>query len=219
MRKNELVSLLLNASVVVLSIIGFVLTTHEGIQIFEYYTQNSNLLACISSLLFIIFVIAKKEINNIPFFVMALRYISTCCLELTFIVVVAILAPTMSNNYFEGLIYLLTNGSMLFHHLLCPIISLISFIFFEGDRRLNKKKTIWLALIPTLIYGFIMMLLNVLKVVEGPYPFLMVYNQKWYMSIIWIIVIFVVDYIISRNILLFNQIRAPRIKLKRDENK
>ena len=62
-------------------------------------------------------------------------------------------------------------------------------------------------------------LLNVLKVVEGPYPFLMVYNQKWYMSIIWIIVIFVVDYIISRNILLFNQIRAPRIKLKRDENK
>ena len=44
-------------------------------------------------------------------------------------------------------------------------------------------------MLPTLIYALILMALNLMRVVEGPYPFLRVYEQPVYMSIIWVIVI------------------------------
>lgn len=216
MKKKDLIALILNIVLVVLGTIGLVIATNDGINIIEYYTEDSNILGIISSLLFVICLLIKRDKELLPKWVLDLRFVSSCCLALTFIIVISVLAFTTYDNYFEGLIHLLTNRSMLYHHLLCPVISFISFSFFEGDRRLNKKKTIYLALIPTFIYGLVTVILNILKVIEGPYPFLMVYNQAWYMSIIWIVVIFVVNYITSRYILLINQINAPRIKRNKE---
>lgn len=216
MKKKDLIALILNIVLVVLGTIGLVIATNDGINIIEYYTEDSNILGIISSLLFVVCLLIKRDKELLPKWVLDLRFVSSCCLALTFIIVISVLAFTTYDNYFEGLIHLLTNRSMLYHHLLCPVISFISFSFFEGDRRLNKKKTIYLALIPTFIYGLVTVILNILKVIEGPYPFLMVYNQAWYMSIIWIVVIFVVNYITSRYILLINQINAPRIKRNKE---
>ena len=39
--------------------------------------------------------------------------------------------------------------------------------------------------------------LNVLCLVEGPYPFLMVYNQPILQSILWIIIIYAITYAIA----------------------
>lgn len=216
MKKKDLIALILNIVLVALGTIGLVIATNDGINIIEYYTEDSNILGIISSLLFVVCLLIKRDKELLPKWVLDLRFVSSCCLALTFIIVISVLAFTTYDNYFEGLIHLLTNRSMLYHHLLCPVISFISFSFFEGDRRLNKKKTIYLALIPTFIYGLVTVILNILKVIEGPYPFLMVYNQAWYMSIIWIVVIFVVNYITSRYILLINQINAPRIKRNKE---
>lgn len=213
MRKNNyLIPLILNIVLVILCSIGIFLSTKEVNVIFEYYTLNSNLLCLISSLLFVVTLSKTKNQNDVPYFVVLLRYIATCCLTLTFIIVVIVLIPFSGLYYIEGIKHFLLTGSMLYCHFLTPLLSIICFIFFEGDRRLNKKKTIWLAIIPTFIYGIILMILNILKVVIGPYPFLMVYNQAWYVSIIWIIIIFVVNYLLARYILLFNQMKAPRIR-------
>ena len=214
MKKNDLISTILNILVAVLGTIGLVIAIKENINLMEFYTEDSNILALVVSLIYAIFMLIKKDRELLPKWIVVLRYVATCCLALTFIVVITVLSLLSYDNYFEGLIHLTTSGSMLYHHLLCPVISIISFIFFEGDRRLNKKKTIYYAIIPTFIYGLIMIILNLLKVEEGPYPFLMVYNQAFYMSIIWIIVIYLVDYLISRYILLFNQINAPHIRKK-----
>ena len=120
-----------------------------------------------------------------------LYYVATCCLSVTMIVVITTLIPSDNISYFDGIKHFMLEGSMLFHHFLCPVISFISFTMFEGNEKLNKKKTIWFAIIPTFIYGLLFTTLNVLRIVDGPYPFLRVHNQSWFMSIVWIIVIFV----------------------------
>ena len=61
---------------------------------------------------------------------------------------------------------------------------IVSYIFFEEG---TKKKN--LVFYMTLLYGITLILLNVLKVVVGPYPFLMVYNQTVWMSILWCVII------------------------------
>ena len=201
--KNRKIPLILNSILVILCIIGIFFTFKENIFIFEYYTEDSNILAGIGSLLFVIYSIRNKEI---PMWLVMLRYISVCCLVVTFIVVVFVLIPTMSNSYLEGVRHLLLSGSMLFHHFLCPVISFLSFVLFEKDERLNKKKYIYYPFIPTLIYGFILITLNILRKVIGPYPFLMVYYQPWYMTIIWIFVIGIGNYLIAYVTLFLNQL-------------
>ena len=42
-----------------------------------------------------------------------------------------------------------------------------------------------------------MIVLNVLKIVEGPYPFLLVYKQPIFHSIIWTILILAMTYAIA----------------------
>ena len=200
-------AIVLNIVVVVCCVLGIVSTNFNG-QSFRYYTIDSNILCAISSLLFVIYALIKKEQKKIPAIIMKLRYSGTCCLVVTFVVVVTILPLTSEGSYFDNLIKFTLSSPFIYHHLLCPVISFISFVFLEGDRRLNKKKTIWWAMMPTIVYGVIVVVLNILKVIEGPYPFLMVYKQPIYMSIIWTVVIFLSDYLISRYTLLLNQMKS-----------
>eukprot|EP00833_Pecoramyces_ruminatium_P004547 jgi/Orpsp1_1/1178579/evm.model.c7180000065909.2 len=80
---------------------------------------------------------------------------------------------------------LLIRGPQPFHHIICPIISFISFCIFEEGEL--TKNNILLAIIPTIIYAIVSTILNILKVLTGPYPFLEVYNQPVYLSVIWFI--------------------------------
>ena len=82
---------------------------------------------------------------------------------------------------------------MLYHHTLCPLIALASFILIEKYDDLNVLH----GLIFTIIYAIIMIALNVLKIVEGPYPFLLVYNQPVIVSVLWTIVILAITYAIA----------------------
>lgn len=206
MRRKSLVALILNIILVIFGLIGVILASKEIENILLFYTEDSNILAIISSLLFVIFLIVKKDIKYIPTWVCIFRYVATCCLSVTMIVVITILIPSDNISYFDGIKHFMLEGSMLFHHFLCPVISFISFTMFEGNEKLNKKKTIWFAIIPTFIYGLLFTTLNVLRIVDGPYPFLRVHNQSWFMSIVWIIVIFVGNYLIAKLVLYLNQL-------------
>jgi len=55
-------------------------------------------------------------------------------------------------------------------------------------------------LIPTIIYAIISIILNILKVMDGPYLFLHVYNQPIYASVLWIIGILGGAYLIALGI-------------------
>ena len=215
MSKKTRLALVFNIVLVGLEIAGTVLSIDLGlVDNLIHYTQLSNFLSLIASFILVIYIISKKNFEDIPLWVLMFKYLTVCCLALTFIVVVTVLIPTIFGfkHYLEGFLYLGLHSSMLFFHTLAPIVAIISFILFEGDRRLNKKKTIYMGMLLTVVYGLIMIVLNILGIVVGPYPFLEVMHNPWYMNIIWLVLILTINYIFARLILLGNQINAPRIK-------
>ena len=106
-------------------IIGFILVFNElGINSFEYYTEDSNLLLLISSSIFLICLFANKEL---PSWFKSLRFAAIVSTTLTLIIVLTVLSWTTD----LGLHHLLFNGSMLYHHTLCPVLAILSFVFIE----------------------------------------------------------------------------------------
>ncbi len=182
-------AILFNLLIVILEIIGFIVCyTYTHKLSIEYYTEDSNLLALISSTMFLIYLMSNKKI---PRWLEIFKYVTTSCLMLTFIVVIFILAPMHNFNYD----YMLFAGPLLYHHLLCPIFSSICLIFFDNIN-VNKKDYLYSVSL-TFIYALVLLVLNIVKILEGPYPFLYVYKQPVYMSVLWFAVIFTITYIIN----------------------
>lgn len=203
MTKNNKLALGSNILLIVLAGLGLYFSIVDK-NAFLYYSDNAGMFALSSSIIYVIIVLAKKEPN---FLCLALRYVSTTCLVLT-LVGTFYVATTTGENYLDSFI----KGSHLFNNLLCPIVSVISFTLFEGDRRLNKKKTIWYALIPTVIYGIIMLVCNVSNTFTGPYSFMMINDNPVYVTVVVFIVTIILNYVIGRFLLLSNQKHAPRRK-------
>lgn len=178
-------ALIFNAAVVLLEIVAVCLNLREGgVTVFRYYTVLSNVFAGLVSAVFVCFFLTRR--GQTPLFVARLRYYATCCLTITFLVVVFILAPML-----EGytLWRLLTQGSMLYQHLLCPVLAIVSFTVFERDGRLTKRD-ILRSLCPTALYALVTVPLNIARVLYGPYPFLLVYEQPVWASVLWVFAIF-----------------------------
>lgn len=203
MTKNNKLALGSNILLIVLAGLGLYFSIVDK-NAFLYYSDNAGMFALSSSIIYVIIVLAKKEPN---FLCLALRYVSTACLVLT-LVGTFYVATTTGENYLDSFI----KGSHLFNNLLCPIVSFVSFTMFEGDRRLNKKKTIWYALIPTVIYGIIMLVCNVTNTFTGPYSFMMINDNPVYVTVVVFIVTIILNYVIGRFLLLSNQKHAPRRK-------
>lgn len=191
---KQIVAIIINLAIIVLEILGTIKSVQEqGLNVIRFYTENSNYLALAAAIFFVVFMLLKTKgkIKAIPKWVSYLKLMATSCVMLTLIVVIAILGP-MAGGYK----ILLFAGSMLYHHFLCPLLCLFSFILFEEHTAFNKKSAL-IAFVPTMIYALIIIILNIFKVIEGPYPFLMVYNQPIYMSAIWFVVILGGAYLIS----------------------
>lgn len=203
MTKNNKLALGSNILLIVLASLGLYFSIVDK-NAFLYYSDNAGMFALSSSIIYVIVILTKKEPN---FLSLALRYVSTTCLVLT-LVGTFYVATTTGENYLDSFI----KGSHLFNNLLCPIVSFVSFTLFEGDRRLNKKKTIWYALIPTVIYGIIMLVCNVSNTFTGPYSFMMINDNPVYVTVVVFIVTIILNYVIGRFLLLSNQKHAPRRK-------
>jgi len=181
MNKKKNITLYLNILIIILELIGLFITlkTAHKIEI-KYYTECSNIMMLITSFLLTCYLLKKK---TIPKWLNILTHMSVLGLTVTFLVVLFILSPMYNFNY--GL--LLFRGSMLYFHTLCPIISIITY-FFSSQIHIAKKEIKYTMLF-TIIYSIVILLLNIFRILEGPYPFLMVYKQPIYMSIIWILLL------------------------------
>lgn len=191
MEKKQLnsIALVINLTIIVLELIGFILAIKElGIETIIYYTEDSNFLVLIASILFSYYLIRQREI---PKWLSILKYIAAVSVTITFLVVIFILSWMSEFSFIE----LLTHESMLYHHTLCPILAIVSFTLLE-KYAFTKKDTIK-ALYFTIIYAVIMIPMNILKVVDGPYPFLKVTSQPILVSLMWIVIIFGFAYLIA----------------------
>ena len=184
--KNKKISIKLNILIILLEIIGFSLSLYKYHHIaIEYYTNQSNLLALFSSILFVLFYNKKNTI------ITDLRFITTSCLTITFLVVLFILTPMFNFNY---KLLMFTDEFCIFHTI-TPLVSLYSYLFYE-----KRSKKNYLGFTYTLLYAFLFIQLNIFRIVDGPYPFLRIRNQSPLMSLLWFIIIVGGSYLISISI-------------------
>jgi hypothetical protein len=180
------ISLICNLLIVLLEAVGaWLYVCRSGWNFAEFYTEDSNvfaMLACSCLAVSEIQILRGKK-TAIPHWIQFAKYISAVCLTLTFLVVIFVLIPMQGG--ISTAHFMLVDGSMLYHHLFCPILVFLSFLWLDPLDPLAKKDTL-LVLVPTLIYGVIMIVLNLLQLAEGPYPFLRVTQQPWFASVLWI---------------------------------
>ena len=155
-----------NALLILLELVGLSISIADRRwKIFAYYTQISNLLALASAVAFLL--LGEK--------VAALRYLSTCMLAMTFIISLCVLAP-----FGGGFKEMMLSDNKLYHHTLCPIISLASYVLWE------PHGGTWVAPVAvTTVYGLAMLYLNYLRRFDGPYPFFRVHDQSVLASVLW----------------------------------
>ncbi|MBR3236906.1 MAG: hypothetical protein IKF99_00555 [Oscillospiraceae bacterium] len=111
-------------------------------------------------------------------------------LVMTFLVTTCVLIPMGGDAK-----TLLWSGNGIYHHVLCPVISTASYVLFE-----QHSGMIWLPVIVTLLYGLIMLYLNGIRKVDGPYPFFRVHNQSVLATVLWMIVLTAVITAISAGV-------------------
>ena len=186
-RLQKFLSILANLAIVGMELRAIPLSW-DGVhaQMFLFYTELSNLFA-----MGVCFVTALCQLRalltggEMPAWVRTLKYTVTCCLMLTFLTVVFFLAPMYGP---DGHYVMLLTSSMLYNHFLNPVTALLSFVLLERAPALPRR-AVGRAMIPTLVYGGIMLAANVAKVYKGPYPFLYVYEQPLWTSCMWVVVI------------------------------
>ena len=154
-----------NILIIILELLGFRVSIGERKwKIFAYYTQISNLITLVSSLVYVITGGAAW-----------LRYTSACMLTMTFMVTLFILVP-----FGGGFRRLMLSGNGLYHHTLCPVLSVISYVLWEGH------SAVWqIPVAITFVYGIVMMYLNYRECFDGPYPFFRVNHQSRMATVLW----------------------------------
>lgn len=172
--------MILNLIVIVLECIGlYISISARKLEIFAYYTQLSNLVTIVSSILLVL-----SGFNDLTVF---LRYLSTCMLVMTFLITLFVLMPMGG-----GFRRLMLSGNGLYHHTLCPIISVYSYIVLE-----QHTDCWYVPALVTLIYGLIMLYMNRIERFDGPYPFFRVNHQSRTATVLWVIVLLLIVSAIS----------------------
>ena len=155
---QDLLALISAATVAVCVCIGVVmnLTTlydqdfdNMGLRTFCMFTVNSNIFEGIAMLMALPYTIVglRKGHYHLPNWCVNLMYSSTTAVALTFLVSLFILAP------FKGF-RLIFSGSRFFLHAVCPILAILTFIFFICDHFVTIKEIAW-AIIPVVLYGLV----------------------------------------------------------------
>ena len=177
-------AIILNSLIVILELISCYLAfNHSGIKALVFYTVLSNIMGLISSALYVGYAVGG---GKPPMWVSSFRYTATVCLTVTFLVVMLVLLPFEIKSGDPARI--LYKGANLGHHILCPILAIVSLLFFDEMGALGTRE-LFIAFSFTIAYAVVLIILNVLKKVRGPYPFLLVYEQPFYMSLFWLVLI------------------------------
>ena len=119
-----------------------------GLQVFGYFTVQSNVFMAIVSFAFAIkeIQILRGKIEIIPFKYYILKMIAITAVGLTFFVVFIIFSILLKND----MLLLVKNGNLFFHFII-PVTSILNYIFFEKTDILKFKHTFY-GLLPTLLY-------------------------------------------------------------------
>lgn len=138
-------SIIMNAAIVLLafgSAAYALIVTKPGKMFFRYFTTLSNLLCAIAAA-----VVLLHSGGTLPAWAMLLKYAGTAAVSVTMLTVFLFLGP--ASHDWKGLL----SGISLVLHLFCPLLAIVSFVFFE-----KTELPVWaiaVGVAPVLIYGII----------------------------------------------------------------
>lgn len=115
----------------------------------KYFTADSNILAGIVALIYVIAETRKKELSQkASLFVHCLKLAATAGVTLTMLVTLFFLIPQFGDDW---LVLYMDNN--LFFHLIVPILCIVAYIFFEpGAKVITFKQTLF-GTTPMLVYA------------------------------------------------------------------
>ena len=163
MDKKQKAAIILNLTIFVFTLfatismlVGFqfmgklMVLSEKNYMAFKYFTVDSNVLAGLISLAYVIYKLGPKGKNTteLPQAFYILKLAATTGVTLTMMVTVFFLAPTSHGNF----LHFFTNSNF-FMHLITPLLCIISFVFFEPSK--PQKFIISLTgIIPMMLYSF-----------------------------------------------------------------
>lgn len=122
-----------------------------GLKTFKYFTNNSNIFSALASIGIIIcdILILKKKREDIHMIALLFKEMAAVSVTVTLLVVMCFLGPV------EGYTNFLLRDKGMCLHLVCPLMTILSYIFLEYSD--EKKKNIFFyaifATIPVAVYG------------------------------------------------------------------
>lgn len=161
-----------------------------------WYTNDSNVLLGAVCFVWLLFSLRKE----MPMWLRLLKLAATVTVSVTFLTVVLVLAPTQTNGY----VTMLLRGSSAWLHTICPLAAVLAFVCLEAhDLRPRHAAA---ALIPTAVYAAVLIPLNLIGKVSGPYFFLKVRLHPWYESVLWGLGILGAAWLISSVLITLNRL-------------
>lgn len=180
--RRDTLDLLLNAAIVLTTgwavlmyFIGEpdILGSHD-VQCFKYFTTDSNILAAIGSLAYLVFRFATRHDpeRRPPQWLAVFKFVGTVAASITLLTVVFFLAP-MGAVRGKGLttVLLFFTGNVFVLHLSTPVLAIVSTLLLEKDVPITRRQAL-LGTLPTMVYGIVyLVMVVVLKVWNDWYGF------------------------------------------------
>lgn len=189
-----IISLCVNALIVILGSIAIltqIFATNSngalsvsGFRVFKYFTNDGNILTIIVSSIIVVMNILELKKNEYtkPIWAYYLQLASAVSGMIIFLVVMFMLLPVFGVGIILGY-------RMMVLHIINPLLAVATLILFgEKNKKISLKECIF-GSAPVLVYGSIALILCITRVWEGdaiPYPFLRVYEQPWWASILYV---------------------------------
>ena len=166
-KKNQTAGIILNVIIVIFTVIGIILMLTgkpeegalqaSGIENFKFYTVLTNVFCGIIALIYLAFVLLKKDTDKIRI----LKLAAVCGVAITFAVVAFMFGPLYGFPQFY-------KRGNLFFHLLLPLAAMIEFVIVRR-KKMPFGYTVFAA-VPTLLYGIGYLLNILINGIGGPWP-------------------------------------------------
>lgn len=168
-----MLALLLNLAIIIIEIMVLPKVVEKK-NILKFYTFLSNLIALVTSILFIgVGLVTLFSNDTIPIWMKGLRFSATHSLASTLLVFVAVLMPLYKKGtriseteLFKGISE--KNANLLLHYI-CPAVSIVSFLLLERNPVLEDSQWTLYAALPSIIYWSLYLILTIAHCWKEPY--------------------------------------------------
>ena len=146
--------------------------TSTRVEALKFFTVDSNILMGLIAAVYAVFavLVLAGKLADIPRWMKVLKLVGTVGVALTFLTVVAFLAPFVAPTYWS----LFLNAN-LFMHLVTPVFSIITFFFWESTDEIRFRESFW-GMLPMGLYAVFYSVNALTHAVDGKVP----YQYDWY---------------------------------------